>query len=206
MVSVLDILKAMAILSTVELCYLRIGNKMSRLKEKYKDLIAKELMKKFVYRTNMEVPKLLKITLNMGIGEAVNDKKVVENARRDLEVITGRRPIVTKSRLSIAGFKIREGYPVGVKVTLRRLVMYEFLDRLVTVALPRVRDFRGVPSKGFDGRGNFNFGIREQIIFPEVDYDKIDAIRGMNVTITTSAKTDEEAKALLDCFNFPFKN
>lgn len=179
---------------------------MSRLKEKYKDSVVAELMEKFAYKSSMEVPRLLKITLNMGVGEAVNDKKVIDNAVRDLTSITGRKPIITKSRLSIAGFKVREGYPVGVKVTLRRSSMYEFFDRLVTIALPRVRDFRGVAGKGFDGRGNFNFGIKEQIIFPEIEYDKVDAIRGMNVTITTSAKTDAEAKALLSCFNFPFKN
>ena len=154
----------------------------------------------------MEVPRIKKITLNMGVGEAVADKKVMDHAVSDMQKIAGQKPVVTKSKKSIAGFKIREDYPVGCMVTLRRGQMYEFLDRLVTVALPRVRDFRGVSGKSFDGRGNYNMGIREQIIFPEIEYDKIDALRGMNITITTTAKTDDEARALLAAFSFPFKN
>ncbi|EMT5290838.1 50S ribosomal protein L5, partial [Neisseria gonorrhoeae] len=153
----------------------------------------------------MEVPRIEKITLNMGVGEAVADKKVMEHAVSDLERIAGQRPVVTVARKSIAGFKIRDNYPVGCKVTLRRDQMFEFLDRLITIALPRVRDFRGVSGKSFDGRGNYNMGVREQIIFPEIEYDKIDALRGLNITITTTAKTDEEAKALLSLFKFPFK-
>jgi large subunit ribosomal protein L5 len=154
----------------------------------------------------MEVPRIEKITINMGVGEAVADKKVMEHAVGDLEKIAGQKVVVTKAKKSIAGFKIRDGYPVGCKVTLRRDRMYEFLDRLVTVALPRVRDFRGIPAKSFDGRGNYNMGVKEQIIFPEIEYDKIDALRGMNITITTTAKTDDEARALLAAFKFPFKN
>src|ERR1039457_1705139 len=179
---------------------------MARLYGFYKDKVAKDLMKQFGYKSVMEVPRIEKITLNMGVGEAVADKKVMENAVGDMTKIAGQKPVVTKARKSIAGFKIREGYPVGCMVTLRKERMYEFLDRLVTVAIPRIRDFRGIPAKSFDGRGNYNMGVREQIIFPEIEYDKIDAIRGMNITITTTAKTDEEARALLAAFKFPFKN
>lgn len=162
-------------------------------------------MKKFGYKSVMEVPRIEKITLNMGVGEAVADKKVMDHAVADMQKIAGQKPVVTKSKKSIAGFKIRENYPVGCKVTLRRERMYEFLDRLVTVAIPRIRDFRGISGKSFDGRGNYNMGVKEQIIFPEIEYDKIDALRGMNITITTTAKTDEEAKALLLAFKFPLK-
>jgi len=154
----------------------------------------------------MEVPKITKITLNMGVGEASTDKKIIENAVSDLEKISAQKPVVTKARKSIATFKVRQGYPVGCKVTLRGVKMYEFLDRLVNVAIPRIRDFRGIQVKGFDGRGNFNMGIKEQIIFPEIDYDKIDKVRGLNITVTTTAKTDQEARALLSAFKFPFKN
>ena len=178
---------------------------MVRLFDYYKKTVAPELMKKFGYKSIMEVPRIEKITLNMGVGEAVADKKVMEHAVSDMQKIAGQKPVVTKSKKSIAGFKIRENYPVGCKVTLRRARMYEFLDRLVTVAIPRVRDFRGLSGKAFDGRGNYNMGIREQIIFPEIEYDKIDALRGMNITITTSAKTDAEARALLLAFKFPLK-
>ena len=163
-------------------------------------------MAKFGYKSIMEVPRIEKITLNMGVGEAVADKKVMEHAVADMQKIAGQKPVVTKSKKSIAGFKIRENYPVGCKVTLRKERMYEFLDRLVTVAIPRIRDFRGISGKAFDGRGNYNMGIKEQIIFPEIEYDKIDALRGMNITITTSAKTDDEARALLLAFKFPLKN
>ena len=179
---------------------------MARLYDYYKTSVAQELMKKFGYKSIMEVPRIEKITLNMGVGEAVADKKVMDHAVADMQKIAGQKPVVTKSKKSIAGFKIRENYPVGCKVTLRRERMYEFLDRLVTVAIPRIRDFRGVSGKSFDGRGNYNMGIKEQIIFPEIEYDKIDALRGMNITITTTAKTDEEAKALLLAFKFPLKN
>ncbi|MCS4534400.1 50S ribosomal protein L5 [Neisseria montereyensis] len=178
---------------------------MARLREFYNSTVVPELMKQFNYKSIMEVPRIEKITLNMGVGEAVADKKVMEHAVSDLEKIAGQKPIVTVARKSIAGFKIRDNYPVGCKVTLRREQMFEFLDRLVTIALPRVRDFRGVSGKSFDGSGNYNMGIREQIIFPEIEYDKIDALRGLNITITTTAKTDEEAKALLSLFKFPFK-
>lgn len=178
---------------------------MARLKEFYTSTVVPELMKQFGYKSIMEVPRIEKITLNMGVGEAVADKKVMEHAVSDLEKIAGQKPVVTVARKSIAGFKIRDNYPVGCKVTLRRDQMFEFLDRLVTIALPRVRDFRGVSGKSFDGRGNYNMGVREQIIFPEIEYDKIDALRGLNITITTTAKTDEEAKALLSLFKFPFK-
>ena len=170
---------------------------MARLKDFYNSVVVPELMRQFGYKSIMEVPRLEKITLNMGVGEAVADKKNMEYAVSDLEKIAGQKPVVTVARKSIAGFKIRDNYPVGCKVTLRRERMFEFLDRLVAIALPRVRDFRGVSNKSFDGRGNYNMGIREQIIFPEIEYDKIDAIRGLNITITTSAKTDDEAKALL---------
>ena len=178
---------------------------MARLREFYKDTVVPELIKQFGYKSVMEVPRIEKITLNMGVGEAVADKKVMEHAVSDLEKIAGQKPVVTVARKSIAGFKIRDNYPVGCKVTLRRNQMFEFLDRLIPIALPRVRDFRGVSGKSFDGRGNYNMGVREQIIFPEIEYDKIDALRGLNITITTTAKTDEEAKALLSLFKFPFK-
>ena len=178
---------------------------MARLREFYKDTVVPELIKQFGYKSVMEVPRIEKITLNMGVGEAVADKKVMEHAVSDLEKIAGQKPVVTVARKSIAGFKIRDNYPVGCKVKLRRDQMFEFLDRLITIALPRVRDFRGVSGKSFDGRGNYNMGVREQIIFPEIEYDKIDALRGLNITITTTAKTDEEAKALLSLFKFPFK-
>ena len=179
---------------------------MARLFEFYKTEVVPSLTTKFGYKSNMEVPRISKITLNMGVGEAVADKKVLDNAVGDMQKIAGQKPVVTKSRKSIAGFKIRDGYPIGCMVTLRGPRMFEFLDRLVTVALPRVRDFRGINGKSFDGRGNYNMGVREQIIFPEIEYDKIDALRGMNISITTTAKTDEEAKALLAAFKFPFKN
>ncbi|UTH75405.1 50S ribosomal protein L5 [Chromobacterium sp. IIBBL 290-4] len=178
---------------------------MARLYDFYKDSVVPELMKQFGYKSIMQVPRIEKITVNMGVGEAVADKKVMEFAVGDMEKIAGQKPVVTTARKSIAGFKIRDNYPVGCKVTLRRERMYEFLDRLVTIALPRVRDFRGVSAKSFDGRGNYNMGVKEQIIFPEIEYDKIDALRGMNITITTTAKTDEEARALLAAFKFPFK-
>jgi large subunit ribosomal protein L5 len=178
---------------------------MARLFELYKDKVAKDLMKQFGYKSVMEVPRIEKITLNMGVGEAVADKKVMEFAVGDMQKIAGQKPVITLSKKSIAGFKIREGYPVGCKVTLRKARMYEFLDRLISVAIPRTRDFRGISGKSFDGRGNYNMGIKEQIIFPEIEYEKIDALRGMNITITTSAKTDEEAKALLSAFKLPLK-
>jgi large subunit ribosomal protein L5 len=179
---------------------------MARLFDFYKDTVVQDLTKKFGYKSPMEVPRITKITLNMGVGEAVADKKVLEFAVGDMTKIAGQKPVVTKARKSIAGFKIRDGYPIGCMVTLRGPRMYEFLDRLVTVALPRVRDFRGISGKGFDGRGNYNMGVKEQIIFPEIEYDKIDALRGMNISVTTTAKTDEEARALLGAFKFPFKN
>ena len=178
---------------------------MARLSDFYKETVVPELMKQFNYKSVMEVPRIEKITLNMGVGEAVADKKVMDHAVSDLEKIAGQKPVVTLARKSIAGFKIRDNYPVGCKVTLRRDRMFEFLDRLITISLPRVRDFRGVNGKSFDGSGNFNMCIQEQIIFPEIEYDKIDALRGLNITITTTAKTDEEAKALLSLFKFPFK-
>ena len=179
---------------------------MARLKDFYKDTVVKSLTEQFGYKSPMQVPRIEKITLNMGVGEAVADKKVMENAVGDMEKIAGQKPIVTKAKNSVAAFKIRDDYPVGCKVTLRRERMYEFLDRLVTVAIPRIRDFRGISAKSFDGRGNYNMGVKEQIIFPEIEYDKIDALRGMNITITTTAKTDEEARALLTAFSFPFRN
>lgn len=179
---------------------------MARLRDYYRDTVVKELMDKFQFGNVMEVPRITKITLNMGLGEAVGDKKVIEHAVSDMTAIAGQKPVVTKARKSIAGFKIRDGYPIGCMVTLRQENMYEFLDRLISVALPRVRDFRGLNPKGFDGRGNYNLGVKEQIIFPEVDYDKIDALRGMNISITTTAKNDEEARALLSAFNFPFRH
>ena len=179
---------------------------MARLQSIYKEKIVPELMEKFGYKSIMEVPRITKITLNMGVGEAVADKKVMEHAVSDMTKIAGQKPVVTVARQAIAGFKIREDYPVGCMVTLRGVRMYEFLDRLVTVAFPRVRDFRGVSGRSFDGRGNYNIGVKEQIIFPEIEYDKIDALRGMNISVTTTAKTDEEAKALLAAFKFPFRN
>ena len=178
----------------------------ARLQAHYRDQVIPALTKQFGYKTVMQVPRIEKITLNMGVGEAVGDKKILDNAVGDMAKIAGQKPLVTKSRKSIATFKIRDNYPIGCKVTLRGARMFEFLDRLVTVAIPRIRDFRGISSKSFDGRGNFNFGIREQIIFPEIEYDKIDALRGMNITITTSAKSDDEGKALLAAFKFPFRN
>ncbi|MEY3974582.1 MAG: hypothetical protein RIS59_943 [Pseudomonadota bacterium] len=179
---------------------------MARFEEFYRTEVVKSLMTQFGYQSVMQVPRIEKITLNMGVGEAVADKKVMEHAVGDMQKIAGQKPVVTLARKSIAGFKIREGYPVGCKVTLRKRHMFEFLDRLITIALPRVRDFRGVSGKGFDGRGNYNMGVKEQIIFPEIEYDKVDALRGMNITITTTAKTDDEARALLAAFRFPFKN
>ena len=179
---------------------------MARLKELYKKEIAPALMKQFGYKSPMEVPRITKITLNMGVGEATGDKKILDNAVSDMQKVSGQKPVVTKARKAIAGFKIREGYPIGCMVTLRGARMYEFLDRFVTVALPRVRDFRGVSARAFDGRGNYNIGVKEQIIFPEIEYDKVDALRGLNISITTSAKSDEEAKALLAGFRYPFKN
>jgi large subunit ribosomal protein L5 len=179
---------------------------MARLKQFYKDTVVKQMIEQFGYKSVMEVPRIEKIVLNMGVGEAVADKKVMENAVGDMEKIAGQKAIVTNAKKSVASFKIRDGYPVGCKVTLRRERMYEFLDRLVTVAIPRIRDFRGIPGKSFDGRGNYNMGVKEQIIFPEIEYDKIDVLRGMNITITTTAKTDDEARALLTAFSFPFRN
>jgi large subunit ribosomal protein L5 len=178
---------------------------MSRLATQYQEQIVGQLQERFGYKSVMQVPRLVKITLNMGVGEAINDKKIMENAVRDLTQISGQKPIVTKARKSVAGFKIREGWPIGCKVTLRRERMYEFLDRLINIAIPRIRDFRGLSPKAFDGRGNYSMGVREQIIFPEIDYDKIDALRGLDVVITTSARSDEEGKALLDAFQFPFR-
>jgi len=179
---------------------------MARLQEFYRNKVVGDLTEKFGYKSVMQVPRITKITLNMGVSEAVADKKVIEHAVSDLTKIAGQKPVVTKTRKAIAGFKIRENYPIGCMVTLRGQRMYEFLDRLVNVALPRVRDFRGVSGRAFDGRGNYNIGVKEQIIFPEVEYDKIDALRGMNISITTTAKTDEEARALLAAFSFPFRN
>jgi large subunit ribosomal protein L5 len=178
----------------------------ARLQAQYKDQIVPDLVKKFGYKSVMQVPRISKITLNMGVGEAVADKKIMENAVGDMTKIAGQKPVVTKAKKAIAGFKIRKDYPIGCMVTLRGARMYEFLDRLVSVAIPRIRDFRGISGRSFDGRGNYNIGVKEQIIFPEIEYDKIDALRGMNISITTTAKTDEEAKALLAAFRFPFKN
>jgi len=178
---------------------------MTRLQDHYKEQVVPQLMEKFGYSTVMQVPRIEKITLNMGVGEAVGDKKVMEFAVGDMEKIAGQKAIVNKAKRSVAGFKIREGWPVGCKVTLRRERMFEFLDRLINIAIPRIRDFRGVSSKSFDGRGNYSMGVKEQIIFPEVEYDKIDALRGLDITITTSAANDEECRALLGGFNFPFK-
>ena len=178
----------------------------ARLQAVYREKIVPDLVEKFGYKSSMQVPRLSKITLNMGVSEAVSDKKVMEHAVSDLTKIAGQRPVVTKSKKPIAGFKIRENVPIGCMVTLRGVQMYEFLDRFVTIALPRVRDFRGISGRSFDGRGNYNVGVKEQIIFPEVDYDKVDALRGLNISITTTAKTDDECKALLAAFKFPFKN
>ncbi|MDA8416967.1 MAG: 50S ribosomal protein L5 [Betaproteobacteria bacterium] len=178
---------------------------MSRLDSFYRENVVPQLVEQFGYRSVMEVPRITKITLNMGVGEAVADKKVIEHAVGDMQKIAGQKPVVTKSRKSIAGFKIRQGYPIGCMVTLRRDRMFEFLDRLISVAIPRIRDFRGISGRSFDGRGNYSMGVKEQTIFPEIEYDKIDAVRGMNITITTSAKTDAEAKALLLAFKFPLK-
>ena len=178
----------------------------SRLEKIYKEEVVPALMKQFGYTNPMEVPKLVKITVNMGVGEAATNKKVLENAVADMTKITGQKPVVTKSRISVASFKIRDGWPIGCKVTLRRNTMFEFLDRLINISLPRVRDFRGVSGRSFDGRGNYNMGVKEQIIFPEIDFDAVDAIRGMDIAVTTTAKTDAEAKALLAAFKFPFRN
>jgi len=179
---------------------------MARFQQMYRNQVVPQLMTQFSYPSVMAVPRITKITLNMGVSEAVADKKVLEHAMGDLSKIAGQKPVVTKARKAIAGFKIRQGYPIGAMVTLRGVRMFEFLDRLVTVALPRVRDFRGISAKAFDGRGNFNMGVREQIIFPEIEYDKIDALRGLNISITTTAKSDDEAKALLTAFRFPFRH
>jgi large subunit ribosomal protein L5 len=179
---------------------------MARLKQHYLDKVVPELTTKFGYKSRMQVPRITKITLNMGVSEAVADKKVMDHAVSDLTKISGQKPVVTKSKKAIAGFKIRDGVPIGTMVTLRGVRMYEFLDRFVTIALPRVRDFRGISGRSFDGRGNYNIGVKEQITFPEIDYDKVDALRGLNISITTTAKTDDEAKALLAAFKFPFKN
>jgi large subunit ribosomal protein L5 len=179
---------------------------MARLQQTYREKITPDLMAKFGYTSVMQVPRITKITLNMGVGEAISDKKLIEAAIGDLTKIAGQRPVTTKARQAIAGFKIRQGYPIGCMVTLRGTRMYEFLDRLVTVALPRVRDFRGISGKAFDGRGNYNLGVKEQIIFPEIEYDKVDKVRGLNISITTTAKSDEEARALLAAFRFPFRH
>jgi len=179
---------------------------MARLQETYKSTIMKQLMEEQGYKNPMDVPRIEKITLNMGVGEGVTDKKVVEAARSDMEKIAGQKPVTTLARKSVAAFKLREGAPIGCKVTLRKERMYEFLDRLINISVPRIRDFRGLNGKSFDGRGNYSMGVKEQIIFPEIEFEKIDKIRGMDITITTTAKTDEEAKALLKAFNFPFKN
>ncbi|SDX51205.1 large subunit ribosomal protein L5 [Allochromatium warmingii] len=178
---------------------------MSRLQTEYKERIIPQLKERFNYQSVMQVPKIEKITLNMGVGEAVADKKIMDHAVADLRAIAGQQPIVTYARKSVAGFKIREGWPIGCKVTLRRERMYEFLDRLISISIPRIRDFRGLSAKAFDGRGNYSMGVREQIMFPEIDYDKIDALRGLDITITTTARTDEEGRALLEAFNFPFR-
>jgi large subunit ribosomal protein L5 len=179
---------------------------MSRLQQYYRDKVVAQLMEQFGYHSVMEVPRITKITLNMGVGEAVADKKILDNAVSDMTKISGQKPVVTKARKSIAQFKIRAGFGIGCMVTLRRARMYEFLDRLISIAIPRIRDFRGISARAFDGRGNYSLGIKEQIIFPEIDYDKIDALRGMNVTITTTAKSDAEARALLGAFKFPFRS
>jgi large subunit ribosomal protein L5 len=179
---------------------------MARLQQHYRDKVVPDLVSKFGYKSVMQVPRITKITLNMGVGEAVSDKKLIEAASGDMNKIAGQKPVITKARKAIAGFKIRAGYPIGCMVTLRGARMYEFLDRLITVALPRVRDFRGVSGRSFDGRGGFNLGVKEQIIFPEIEYDKVDKLRGLNISITTTAKSDDEARALLSAFRFPFRN
>lgn len=179
---------------------------MARLQDFYRDTVVKKLMEEQGYKNPMDVPRIEKITLNMGVGDAIADKKVIENARADMEKVSGQKPVITLARKSVASFKVRDGYPIGCKVTLRRDRMYEFLDRLITIAIPRIRDFRGLNGKSFDGRGNYSMGVKEQIIFPEIEYEKIDKIRGMDITITTSAKSNDEAKALLAAFSFPFKN
>lgn len=178
----------------------------TRLEKFYKDQVVPKLMERFGYQNVMQVPRLTKITLNMGVGEAVGNKKILENAVAEMAKISGQKPVTTKARVSVASFKIRDGWPIGCKVTLRRAHMYEFLDRLISISLPRVRDFRGVSGRSFDGRGNYNMGVKEQIIFPEIDFDQVDAIRGMDIAITTTAKSDAEAKALLEAFRFPFRN
>ncbi len=178
---------------------------MAKLHDVYRQKVAKELMTQFGYQTVMQVPRIEKITLNMGVGEALADKKILENAVADLAALSGQKPLITKARKSVAGFKIREGYPIGCKVTLRGERMWEFLERLICIAMPRIRDFRGVSPKSFDGRGNYSMGVREQIIFPEIDYDKVDKVRGLDITITTTAKSDEEGRALLAAFSFPFR-
>jgi len=178
----------------------------SRLKQVYREEVVKQLQEQFGYKSVMEVPRITKITLNMGVGEALTDKKVLENAVADMEAISGQKAVITKARKSVAGFKVREGWPIGCKVTLRSERMYDFLDRLISISIPRIRDFRGLNPKSFDGQGNYSMGIKEQIIFPEIEYDKIDAVRGLNISITTTAKTDDEAKALLTAFSFPFRN
>jgi large subunit ribosomal protein L5 len=179
---------------------------MARLQEYYRDTVVKQLQEQFGYKNVMEIPRLTKITLNMGVGEAVGDRKLIDNAVADMTKIAGQKPVVTLARKSVASFKLREGWPVGCRVTLRREHMFEFLDRLVNIAIPRIRDFRGLNPRSFDGRGNYNMGVREQIIFPEIDYDKIDTLRGLDITFTTTAKTDQEGRALLAAFNFPFRN
>ena len=179
---------------------------MTRLEKFYKESVVPKLMQRFGYQNVMQVPRLTKVTLNMGVGEAIGNKKVLENAMEDMAKIAGQKPVATKARVSVASFKVREGWPIGCKVTLRRAHMYEFLDRLINISLPRVRDFRGVSGRSFDGRGNYNMGVKEQIIFPEIDFDQVDAMRGMDIAITTTAKTDAEAKALLEAFRFPFRN
>ena len=179
---------------------------MTRLEKVYKEQVVPKLTERFGYENVMQVPRITKITLNMGVGEAAGNKKILENAVADMTKIAGQKPITTKARVSVASFKIRDGWPIGCKVTLRRANMWEFLDRLINISLPRTRDFRGVSGRAFDGRGNYNFGIKEQIIFPEIDFDAIDAMRGMDISIATTAKTDEEAKALLEAFSFPFRN
>ena len=179
---------------------------MARLQQHYRETVVPQLMERFGYGSIMQVPKITKITLNMGVGEAIADKKMIENAIGDMTTLAGQKPIVTKARKSVAGFKVREGWPIGCKVTLRRERMFEFLDRLISVAIPRIRDFRGLDAKAFDGQGNYSLGVKEQIIFPEIDYDKIDEIRGLDIAITTTARTDEEGRALLEAFRFPFKN
>ena len=179
---------------------------MTRLQQHYKDNVVRQLIEQFGYKSPMQVPRITKVTLNMSVGEAVADKKIIDNAVADMTAITGQKPVVTRARKSVAGFKIREGWPIGCKVTLRRDKMYEFLDRLISIAIPRIRDFRGLNPRAFDGRGNYTLGVREQIIFPEIQYDKIDALRGLDITITTTAKTDDEARALLAAFNLPLRS